>query len=123
LASAGGAGGEPRTVSADSVARAGGYLDYLAAMLDRVTAGLAIGQAEADAALIARYILDDRPSAINERALYQRPGWSWLRHAERRAAALRVLQEAGWIRAATPICTGRPRGDWEISPRVWEAAP
>jgi hypothetical protein len=114
---------EPGAVSSDSMARAGGYLDYLAAMLDRVTAGLAIGQAEADAATIARQILAERLATLNERALYQQPGWSWLRDPERRAEALRVLVDAAWIRPATPTRTGRPRGDWTVSPRLWEAGP
>jgi hypothetical protein len=35
--------------------RARDYLDYAGTMLDRVTAGLAIGRAEADAANIARH--------------------------------------------------------------------
>jgi hypothetical protein len=122
LAWAGGDGIEPLVVSADAMARAGGYLDYLAAMLDRVTVGLAIGQAEADAAVIARHIRADRAGALNERMLYQRPGWAWLRDAGRRAAALSVLAEAGWIRAAARAGNGRPRGDWEVSPRLRESA-
>ena len=123
LAWAGSEGAEPRAVSADAVARAGGYLDYLAAMLDRVTARLAIGQAEADAAVIARHIIANRPAALNERALYQRPGWAWLRDRERRTAALRVLADTGWIGAAARAGNGRPRGDWEVSPRLWEREP
>lgn len=117
-----GDGAEPRVITADSVARAGGYLDYLAAMLDRVTAGLAIGLAEADPAVVARYILSSRPTRLNERELYQRPGWSWLRDGDRRANALRVLTDTGWIRAAARAGSGRPPGDWEVSPRLWEAA-
>jgi hypothetical protein len=123
LAWAGGNGAEPRAITADAVARAGGYLDYLAAMLDRVTVGLAIGPAEADAAMIARQILATRPTVLNERVLYQRPGWAWLRAAGRRGEALRVLAGAGWIRPAPFAGYGRPRGDWEVSPRLWEAAP
>jgi Protein of unknown function (DUF3987) len=123
LAWAGGGGTEPRTVTADAVVRAGGYLDYLAAMLDRVTAGLAIGRAEADAAVIARHIIATRSSSLNERALYQRPGWAWLRDRGRRAEALDVLADAGWLRAAVQPGAGRPRGDWQVSPRLWEAAP
>jgi hypothetical protein len=38
-------------------------------MLDRVTAGLAIGRAEADAAVIARHILSTRTNSVNERIL------------------------------------------------------
>jgi hypothetical protein len=116
-----GTGAEARSVTADSMARAGGCLDYLGAMLDRVTAGLAIGQAEADAAVIARHILADRPAVLNERALYQQPGWSWLREAERRTAALQAIVDAGWVRPAAPTHTGRPRGDWAVSPRLREA--
>jgi hypothetical protein len=119
---AGGAGPEPRTVSADAMARAAGYLDYAAAMIDRVTAGLAIGRAEADAAAIARHILATRARALNERALYQRPGWAWLRDRERRIEALRVLADAGWVRPAERPGQGRPRGDWDVSPRLWEPA-
>jgi len=87
------------------------------------TTGLAIGRAEADAAITARHVLADRPAALNERMLYQRPGWTWLRDAERRDAALNVLVKAGWIRAAARAGNGRPRGDWEVSPRLWEGRP
>src|SRR5262249_35472365 len=111
---------EPATVSADAVARAGGYLDYAAGMLDRVTAGLAIGQAEADAAVIARYLLTTRPKRLNERTLYQTAGYAWGRNAGRRAAALAVLDHAGWIRRPPVEGLGRPRGDWDVSPRLTE---
>ncbi len=113
---------EPPSITADAMVRAGGYLDYLAAMLDRVTAGLAVGQAEADAAVIARHILVTRPARLNERDLYQRPGWSWLRDGERRGAAVRLLANAAWIRQPSHVGGGRPRGDWQVSPRLWEAS-
>ncbi len=122
LAWAGGSGAEPRAVSGDAMARAGGYLDHLSAMFDRVTGGLAIGRAEADAAAVARHILSTRPAALNERTLYQQPGWTWLRDSERRASAFRVLADAGWIRQAAQSGNGRPRGDWQVSPRLREAA-
>jgi hypothetical protein len=121
LAWAKGSGATPQAVTADAVARAGGYLDYLAAMLDRVTAGLAICRAEADAAVIARHVVANRLARFNERELYQRPGWSWLRDRECRADALRVLTEASWIRPVTSGGQGRPRGDWVVSPRLREA--
>jgi hypothetical protein len=111
---------EPVSVSADAVARAGGYLDYTAAMLDRVTAGLAIGRAEADAAVIARYLLARRPACLNERQLYQAPGFAWARNLERRRAALAVLTQAGWIRQPTAASHGRPRFDWNVSPHLAE---
>jgi len=115
---------EPARVSADSVARAGSYIDYSNAMLDRVTGGLAIGRAEADAASIARHIFARGPATqvapLNERAIYQMPGYTWARDAERRTAALHVLDQAGWIRRPGATGHGRPRGDWQVSPRLWE---
>jgi hypothetical protein len=123
MAWTGGDGAEPCVIRADAMARAGGYLDYLAAMHDRVTAGLAIGCAEAGAAVIARHIQANPRARLNERELYQRSGWSWLRDRERRAAALRVLVDARLIRAPARDGKGRPPGDWEVSPRLWEAAP
>jgi hypothetical protein len=117
-------GSEPHAISADAMARAGGYLDYLAAMFDRTTSGLAITRDEADAAAIARHILSARPAVLNERELYKKPGWSWLRDNERRASALRVLAGAGWTRhAAAQPGARKPRGDWQISPRLWETSP
>jgi hypothetical protein len=63
-------------VSADAIARAGAYLDYACDMLDRVTAGLALTEPEADAAMIARHLLATRPTRLNERELYQSPGFA-----------------------------------------------
>jgi hypothetical protein len=120
LAWSAGGGATLRTISSDAMARAGGYLDYLAAMFDRMTAGLAVGRAEADAAAIARHLHSERSAELNERTLYQRQGWSWLRDSERRASALRVLSEAGWIRQQAKSKGGRPRGDWQVSPRLQE---
>lgn len=123
LAWAAGNGTEPLTVSGDAMIRAGGYLDYLLGMFDRVTGGLAIGPAEADAAVIARHILSTLPATLNERALYQQAGWSWLRPNERRAATFRVLADAGWIRPAAHTGVGRRSGGWNISPRLRRSSP
>ena len=111
---------EPPEISGEAIARAGGYVDYLAAMLDRVAAGLAIGRTEADASVIARHIMATRPAMLNEREIYQQRGWAWLRAPQRREAAFQVLAAAGWIRPFAPAGSGRPRGDWEVSPLVTE---
>jgi hypothetical protein len=115
-------GSEPLVIGGGAMARVGCYLDYLAGMFDRVTAGLAISREEADAEAIARNIFSTRPTALNERELYQRPGWSWLRDNERRSHALRLLADAGWIRRSGTAGSGRPRGDWQVSPRLCEAS-
>jgi hypothetical protein len=114
---------EPASVSANSMARAGEYIDYADSMLDRVLGGVAIGRAEADAAAIARHILARVPAQhrapLNERTLYQTPGYTWARDAKRRADALDVLDRAAWIRRLSAAGHGRPRGDWQVSPRLW----
>jgi hypothetical protein len=110
---------EPTVVSADSVARAGGYIDRAAAMLERVLGGLAIDRAEADAAQIARHVLAVAQGApqfarlkpLNERALYQTRGFAWARGKKRRSEAFSVLQETGWVRARQADGLGRPRGE------------
>jgi Protein of unknown function (DUF3987) len=116
-------GEEPNVVGADSMARAGEYLDYLGGMLDRVTAGLALSAAEADAAAILRHILATSPQRINERDLYQRPDWSWLRESARRAAAFDELERRGIVRQAARTGRGRPAGDWDVAPRLSERRP
>jgi Protein of unknown function (DUF3987) len=120
---------DPTSVSADAVARAGGYIDYAADMFERVTSGLAVTRAQADAAQIARYVLAIAKAAptcprlkpLNERSLYQTRGFAWARNRERRTEALKVMQDAGWLRPAQADGHGRPRGDWQVNPRLLEA--
>jgi hypothetical protein len=119
LASAIQGGTEPASISADAVARAGGFVDYAAGMLDRAVAGLAIGQTEADAAIIARHLLANRATRLNERTLYQMAGFHWARDRRRRTAALGLLGHGGWLRRQGGG-GGRPRGDWDVSPRLFE---
>jgi putative DNA primase/helicase len=116
-------GEEPSVVGADAMARAGEYLDYLSGMLDRVTAGLALSAAEADAAAILHHILATSPQRINERDLYQRPDWSWLRESAHRAAAFAELERRGIVRRTARAGRGRPAGDWDVSPRLTEWRP
>jgi hypothetical protein len=109
-------GAEPTTVTSESMVRAGGYLDYATAMLDRVQGGVAIGRAEADAASIAKHILTRAISTINEREFYRTAGFSWARDDGRRRAAFALLSSMNWIRKPIADSHGRPRGDWAVSP-------
>jgi len=120
---------EPTSVSDDAVVRAGGFVDYAAAMFERVTAGLAITRAQGDAAQIARHVLaiaqavppNVRLKSLNERSLYQQRGFAWARDFTRRADAFAVLRDASWSRPLQADGRGRPRGDWEVNPRIREA--
>jgi hypothetical protein len=112
---------EPSHISAATMARAAAYLDYAAAMFERVTAGLAVSPAEEDAAILARHILEAPPdgSYLNERTLYQTRGLAWLRNKERRTEAIHLLANAAWLRTPRKTGPGRPRGDWEVNPKLY----
>ena len=120
---------EPASVSADAVVRAGGFTDYATAMFERVVAGLAITRAQADAAQIARHVLATAEAApphaplkpLNERALYQTRGFTWARDEKRRTEAFALLRNANLLRALQAEGYGRPRGEWEVNPRIVEA--
>jgi hypothetical protein len=122
---------EPLNVSADAMVRAGGFIDYATAMFERVTAGLAVTQAQADAAQIGRHLLAIAKAAplgarlkpLNERQLYQYRGFTWARDPKRRAEAFAVLCDASWVRRPHADGHGRPRGDWQVNPRILEAKP
>src|SRR5262249_25200960 len=109
---------EPTQITAASVAHAGAYLDYAAQHFERVLAGLSIDQTEADAAQIARLLVDEKPEKINERELYQRAGWSHLRDRERREKAFMALADASFIRRIRPTGYGRGRSDWIVNPSL-----
>jgi len=122
-------GCEPVSVSADAIVRAGGFIDYAGGMFERVIAGLAITRAQADAAQIARHVLAIAKAAplgarlkpLNERQLYQHRGFTWARDPKGRAEAFSVLCDAGWVRRPHADGHGRPRGDWQVNPRILEA--
>jgi hypothetical protein len=110
---------EPASASADAIARAGGFIDYIVAMFEHVIAGIAVTRAQADAAQVARHILSTARRAqphvrLNERSLYQQRGFAWAREAQRRADAFSILRDAGWVRLSETDGHGRPRGDWEV---------
>jgi hypothetical protein len=111
----------PASVTADAVARAGGYIDYAEAMLGRAIKGLGVGRADTDAQSIALHILATRPKCLNERTLYQTCGFAWARDDKRRDPAFAVLKRDGWLRRAAVDGHGRPRSDWEVNPRILEA--
>jgi hypothetical protein len=112
---------DPVLISVDAIARAGRYLEYAAAMLDRVTAGMAIGRDDEHAAAIGRYLLATRATTLNERDLSRMPGFSWARRRELRRPAFHILEAEGWIRRPAPGAqVGRPRAEWDVSPRLAE---
>jgi hypothetical protein len=104
-------------------------VDYATEMLERVVVGLAVSRAHADAAQIARHIQAIARTApryarlkpFNERSLYQRRCFAWARDRKRRGDAFVVLQDDGWLRPAQVDGHARPRGDWQVNPRILDA--
>jgi uncharacterized protein DUF3987 len=111
-------GAQPKEVTAESMCCAQAYLDYARKMLRRVVIGLPIGQDLRDAARIARFVLEQRAKAINERDLYQKAGFHELRDPARRKTAFRELKQAGWLKqVVVPPANGRPRVDYLVNPK------
>jgi hypothetical protein len=122
---------EAASVSADAVVRAGGFVDYAGAMLERVIGGLAVTRAVADAAQVARYVqaiartapLNARLKPLNERSLYQMRGFAWARDRKRRSEAFAVLQDANLLKPAQVHSSGRPPSDWLVNPKIAREVP
>ncbi len=113
----------PTMVTAESIAHAGAYDDYLGDMFERVMAGLQIDSVESDAAKVGRVLVREKLEKINERALYQRAGFSFLRDKDCRRRTFQALAEASFIRPAAAVGKGRPPGDWDVNPRLKEYCP
>ena len=111
---------EPVAISAEAMAWANDFLEYLEGMFERVISGLAGNGEESDAAEVMELIYRHKWLIINERQMYQTPGLAHFRNTARRAAALKVLQKEGWIRQKPASGTGRKRGDWLVNPLIWE---
>ena len=110
-------GAEPTIVRAESVRRAELYLQYCDLMLERVLGELAYSEAQRDAAALAQYISETKPTRINERDFYRQRGFHHLRDRDRRKAAFAELEAAGWVRKANAAPKGgRPSSGWEVHP-------
>jgi hypothetical protein len=110
----------PSEVSGEAMARAAEYLDYATGMMERSLAGLAIDEADAAAADIARMLVQTHPEVINERSVYQRAGFSKLRDGDLRRRAFAVLEAAAFVRRgeAKAGAPGRKAGDWLVNPHL-----
>src|SRR5262249_42172367 len=120
LESAAVAGTAPVEVSGQAMARAAEYLDYATGMMERSMAGLAIDQADAVAADVARLLVQTKPEAINERAIYQRAGFHALRNGDLRQRVFAALEASGFVKKEQPRggASGRHPSDWLVNPRL-----
>ncbi|WP_158639297.1 YfjI family protein [Elioraea rosea] len=114
---------EPDRVTVAAVQAACGLLDaYLLPMAERVFGDAAATEVERDATTLARWIMRTRPAVVNTREVRSSARLPGLREAKRIRTAADYLVEEGWLFAPTPSGeAGRPRADYTMNPRVWEA--
>jgi putative DNA primase/helicase len=111
---------EPMSISAEMTARAADFLDYSTSMMGHVFRDLLVTDADRDVASLARLIKASSATLLNEREIYQKEGFHRLRDKKHRENVFAKLVEAGWIRRADAPTGGRPRGDWNVNPKVRE---
>jgi putative DNA primase/helicase len=113
---------EPHQVSARALGAALDLIEsYFKPMLTRVLGEAALPKVDRHATVLARAILSGRAERINAkevRRVWRLPG---LREGPALAAAIRALEEAGWL---IPVggrqggTSGRQRSDYVVDPRV-----
>lgn len=98
--------------------------DYFKPMAERVFGDAVLPEADRLAATLARWILRERPTVVNARALRRKARLPGLREAEKVKVALNALVEADWLRpvfSRSGDNAGRPREDYQVNPRLFEA--
>jgi hypothetical protein len=115
---------EPSAVGVSAVGAAAHLIDEcFRPMAERVHADALVPEAERLAAVAAHWIVSARPAVVNARDLRRRrlPG---LREPAKVRAALAELVKADWLVPAPGRAggsKGRPREDYTVSPKLWEA--
>jgi hypothetical protein len=116
---------EPVEISADAMRGATALMDaYFLPMAARVLGDASIPTAERNARTLAGWIVETKPQSVNVSDIRDNARLPGLRDSDAVKAAVQFLAEANWLeRAPTTGNAGRPRGDWLVNPRIWEAAP
>jgi hypothetical protein len=116
----------PVEISARAFAAAASLLDdYFLPMAERVYGDAAVTDRERDAAVLARWVVANRPIEIHVRRLLREVRLPGLRTAGDIRGAAGALVEADWLRPPAPGSEFGQRGRvaYAVSPRLWEAAP
>jgi hypothetical protein len=104
--------------------QAAGWCDYLQAHARRVYSAKLSPERNA-AALLGRRLREgwkEREGSFSIRNVYTND-WASLSTPDEARAALRILEEAGWVRknARPEVLSGRPTEIWSINPRIYGA--
>ncbi|MBV8589346.1 MAG: DUF3987 domain-containing protein [Acetobacteraceae bacterium] len=118
---------EPAEVSLAAFQAAAALMDaYFIPNAARVLADASIPEEEHHARTIAEWIIRTRPERVNVSAIRDDARLPGLRKSDTVKAACRYLEEARWLIAAPGRGRpqgGRPRGDYLVNPKLWEACP
>ena len=116
---------EPAAVSVRAMQAAAGLMDaYFLPMARRVLGDAAIPDDERHARTLATWIMETRPERVNVSSIRDGARLPGLRESDPVKAACRFLVEARWLNEAPSSGgPGRPRGDFIVSPKLWEARP
>lgn len=119
-----GRGDPPTGISITSMLRVLTFLEAYAVPMARRSFGTAtLPQAERDARVLARWLVQRTPvpSVVNARALRLMGDGPGIGSAERMTLALQELAELGWARPAPARQgggAGRQRSDWTVNPAI-----
>ena len=92
----------------------------------RVLADASIPEEERNGRTLAEWIISTRPEKVNVSSIRDDARLPGLRDSDAVKAACRYLAEARWLIEAPGTGRpqgGRPRGDYLVNPRLWEACP
>jgi putative DNA primase/helicase len=107
-------------VSLDHARQAAEWCDYLEAHARRVYGCLVAPEVQAARELGKKLLKGKLPAEFSTRDVYLQ-GWTGLSTPVEARAALQVLEDANWVRAAIPEGReGRPSERWQINPRLAE---
>ena len=115
----------PSRISGDAINAAAGLVeDYLKPMAERVFGDAALPEGDRLAAVLARWILRERPTILNARDIRRKARLPGLRGTEKVRVALNVLVEADWLRPAfnrAGESSGRQREDYLVNSKIYES--
>jgi hypothetical protein len=116
---------EPQHVSLRAMQAATELMDaYFLPMAARVLGDASIPEEERNARTLAGWVMTTRPEKVNVSSIRDFARLPGLRESKTVKAAFHFLSEAGWLREAGRTGErGRPRRDWTVNPKIWDAAP
>ena len=107
-------------VSLAHARQAATWCDYLEVHARRIYGCLVAPELHAARELAEKIVNGKFSAEFSTRDVYLR-GWSGLSTPEEARAALRVLEDSGWIRpVANEVGEGRPSERWEVNPQIKE---